>query len=307
LARNAAPFDRSECGHRQRDGYPIGEAFASGIQRRLRMTENVEAILGAMSALAEHCIARMRKFPEGDRRYHKVVFFFFCKAYKTFQAFGTLCKAGFIEDAEVLARTIFELFLQANWLEADPNTNARLFFEHAPVKEYVSYLRLKRCENSPTIKRVVELLESKKQEKLAEAEKRYDASHAQFLKPGVKVAKRPDDISDNWWNGSVHWLAVKLKIEDQYAFVYASQSDLVHTGSKVILQYLKPTEDGIVANCYPTPGEELWLSASWVAGWFLGIIEVLNQAWRLNLDDEIQNTAQAVTKITRVEREKDQN
>jgi hypothetical protein len=153
---------------------------------------------------------------------------------------------------------------------------------------------------------VVELLETKKQGELLEAKKRYDALHSQFLRDGVKTAKRPEDISDNWWNGSVHSLAVKLKVEDQYAFVYASQSDLVHTGSKSILQYLKTTDDGIVANCYPTPGEQLWLSVSWATGWLVGVIEVLNRAWRLNLDDEIKDAVMAIMEIARVEHEKDE-
>ena len=62
--------------------------------------------------------------------YKAAMLFFFCKTYKTYQAAYLLHREGFSEDAFILARTVFELALQARYMKEDPKPRARLFTEY---------------------------------------------------------------------------------------------------------------------------------------------------------------------------------
>lgn len=79
-----------------------------------------EQMLATTKAIGERLIGAMSKYhDETDKEksaFQAVTHFFFCKAYKTYQAFALLYITGCIEDAEVLSRTIFELLLQAKFI-----------------------------------------------------------------------------------------------------------------------------------------------------------------------------------------------
>jgi hypothetical protein len=75
-------------------------------------TPTGEFAFQAMEDLSSTFVARMPTFPHSEDieewAYHATVHFFFCKSFKTYQAMRILCRLGFLEDANVLARTIFE-------------------------------------------------------------------------------------------------------------------------------------------------------------------------------------------------------
>ncbi len=225
--------------------------------------------------------------------------FFFCKAYKTYQAIALLSDAGFVEDAEVLSRTLFELFLQAEWMSTKPKEMARSFVEHAAVRNYNLYLRIKTLQGA-RIDAVVSRIESQPSE-LAKLKQLYDQFKLKFLRPGRRIANSPNGLADNWWGHSVRWLAEKVGVEELYATVYWSQSDLVHTGSTSINDYLKwNNKDGWQANCYPNPqNEECGLTVLWASGWFVRICEILNAAWGLQLDADIKQPLEAIDELAR--------
>jgi hypothetical protein len=106
--------------------------------------EYAEQIFSRTMELAERFIRAMSTYPAGADdetwAYQATVHFFFCKAYKTYQALALLCRAGFVEDGEVLSRTIFELYLQTRYMSTDPKRMARLFAEHAPVRRLLEAL-----------------------------------------------------------------------------------------------------------------------------------------------------------------------
>jgi hypothetical protein len=64
--------------------------------------------------------------PIGENgNYKKALLFFFCKSLKTYGAIRTLQNRGFMEDARILARSIFELRLQALYLDQKPKERTR--------------------------------------------------------------------------------------------------------------------------------------------------------------------------------------
>jgi hypothetical protein len=266
------------------------------------MATNAQRMFATVKGLAEQLVAAMARFPSGTDDetwvFQASLHFFFCKAYKTYQALERLCLDGFVEDAEVLSRTLFELWLQSQWISTSPNKMARLFAEHAAVRRYSHYLRMKKVKDSPKIAAVVAVLESKPG--LAELEKEYERLKANYLKSGRGSASRVQNVADNWWGNSIYWLAKNLGplALEQYATVYWCQSDLVHTGSTSVRDYLKRSKEGWLANCYPASDDvSEGLTALWASLWFLGIIEILCRAWDLGLEGEIRRVGEEVDEL----------
>jgi hypothetical protein len=79
-----------------------------------------------------------------DATLEAILLFFFCKSYKTYQAIAALWRAGFYEDASLLTRTLFEIWMQAAYISERPRERARQFQEHDPVRMYWAYLALKK-------------------------------------------------------------------------------------------------------------------------------------------------------------------
>lgn len=262
-------------------------------------TPTGEFVFQAIEDLSLTFVARMPTFPHSEDieewAYHATVHFFFCKSFKTYQAMRILCRLGFLEDANVLARTIFELSLQARWVQADPKPRARQFAEHDPVRRYSWYLRAKEI---PKLKAQTDWLEAQTG-KLAELEDQYLELAQKFLKPGKKTVEKPDDTVTNWWGHSIYWLAKKLGAEDEYATIYWLQSDFVHTSTTSFKNYLKHTEDGWEANCFPTPGKEFTKLAYWASRWLAIIIRILNVAWNLRMEDRISEAESIVKTVIR--------
>ncbi len=194
-----------------------------------------------------------------------------------------------------MSRSLFELWLQAKWMSSDPHRLARAFTEHAPVREYSLYLRMKGAKESPKMRFLVDHWESKKD--LTQLKKQYDKAALNYLKPKRKSLRQPDDISENWWGQSIFWLADKLGVKDEYWTVYWCQSDLVHTGSTSVQEYLKRTENVWKANCYPAHDENEPFTASWASAWFLGTCDLVNRAWSLNLDADIAKAWNEIKKL----------
>src|SRR5208337_2778322 len=104
------------------------------------------AILDEVLAIGKRMIEEMKRYPQEEDLetdlYNRTLHFLFCKGFKTLQAIRTLCREGFLEDAQVLARTIFEIEIQAEWMEKDPRPRARAFVEHSEVSLYDFYRTL---------------------------------------------------------------------------------------------------------------------------------------------------------------------
>ena len=77
--------------------------------------------------LVEELITRLKRARlSGQLDYKRAMLFFFCKAFKTYQAARLLWQAGFPEDASNLARSIYELRLQSIYLSQKPEERSKL-------------------------------------------------------------------------------------------------------------------------------------------------------------------------------------
>lgn len=224
--------------------------------------------------LAEKIVTKATNLTASDEEefaYRGSMFFFFCKAYKSFQAVWFLFKEGFSEDAFILTRTIFELSLQAQYVKADPKPRARLFVEHDPVARYRYYEQLKKMGDID-LTRAIEI----RNEDLAALKQQHDGLHGRYPK------------GKGWWGQSIAWLARHLgkEMEMRYAAIYWLQSNLTHTAASSMKDYLNEQKDGIKVNCYPTPSDDLMVPQE-ATLFFLNIIRLTEEALSLNLSTRV--------------------
>ena len=60
---------------------------------------------------------------------------FLLKACRSLHAIVLLCREGFYYDAAVVARSIAEIAIMADWIAKDSNERSRLFVTHIPVEQ----------------------------------------------------------------------------------------------------------------------------------------------------------------------------
>jgi len=224
--------------------------------------------------LAEKVVAKATSLVASDEEelvYKGCMFFFFCKAYKSFQAVRLLFKEGFPEDPFMLARTIFELSLQAQYMKEDPKPRARLFTEHDAVMRYRYYLRLKKLGDTT----LVPGIESREQE-LMDLKQHHDR-----LKDKYPEGK-------GWWGNSIAWLARHLgkNMKTRYNAIYWMQSNLVHSTAASVKDYLSDHEVGMKVNCYPAPSFDS-IAPQEATLFFLNIAWLTSEAFGLDLSSDV--------------------
>jgi hypothetical protein len=210
--------------------------------------------------------------------YKGAMLFFFCKAYKSYQAAELLYKSGYVEDAFILARTVFELALQARYMKEDPKPRARLFTEYDPVARYRYYLRLKELG---VIDEIEKFKTHSHQLNLEEMKQYYDRLQKTY--PEKK----------GWWGESIGWLARHLgkETERRYVTIYWMQSNLIHSAAASVMEYLREHEDGLLVNCSPTRPNRSIIPQE-ITLFFLDIVGQVAEALELKLDDDVSKASE---------------
>lgn len=224
--------------------------------------------------LAEKVVAKATSLTASDEEefvYKGCMFFFFCKAYKSYQGARLLFREGFSEDAFVLARTIFEISLQAQYMQQDSKPRARLFVEHDPVVRYRYYEHLQKM-GDPLL---VPAIENRKEE-LTDLKEQYYKLKDRYPK------------GRSWWGNSIAWLARHLgkDMEMRYAAIYWMQSNLVHTGAASIKEYLDEQKGGLKVNCYPASSNDVMVPQESTI-FFLNITRLTSDALALDLSTDL--------------------
>lgn len=248
-----------------------GKYFEVGLRVGKRVVDSVKALSGA----------------DPDEFAHRMtMFFFFCKAFKTYQAIMRLWFSGFQEDAFALGRTLFEIYLQAEYIAVNPGERVKLFIEHDAYSRYLQYLEIK--EKEPKWAEAF----AKREGELVELEKEYERVKSQFSK------HRP------WWRKSVKWLADEVgksasAAPRYYLGFYGEQSALVHTGVTSMKAYFKESGEALAVNCMPSKvagGLQDSLPA-FATEFLLRAAAHANQALGLGLDAEMEAALAALAAV----------
>ena len=163
-----------------------------------------------------------------------LVAFTLAKSYKTHSAIMTLCEGGYGEDASILNRTIFELLITLLYILKDP-TDERAYryyaFDWILREKMFNY-----AEQKP------ELLLQLEQRELKP--KKGDVSISEVKKMAKQVQDKYKYKGYNWSDKSLGEMADEVNRSGQYKTMYRLSSQHTHSHSRVMNDYVKPTENG---------------------------------------------------------------
>jgi len=212
-------------------------------------------------------LARLKGRPIGDNgHYKRALLFFLCKALKTSRAIASLQQSGFPEDAQILARTVYELRLQALYLADDPKIRVPQFRVHEQKSQMKGLRRFLASGNVQ--------------------------GHPK--KVNVRGLREGD-----WWGpGGLRQIAKHLGMESDYDITYWLFSGYVHSSSRVLSRYWKQSKEGAELSHKPTKGDDLHV-ASKVTQWLLEILDCSADAVDLDYANELKAAATALVDLRR--------
>ncbi len=219
-----------------------------------------------------------------DHGFTTVMCFFFAKAYKSFQAIETLWNSGFAEDAFAITRTLFELYAQADLMRSDPKNNWPRYRDHEHYVMYKQYLKWVDNNMAEFVKRFEARAD------FAELKKNFDANHGRYRSWG-------------WWDGgTLEQLTNRLQnqVAQQYYGSYWLQSALTHSTVTAIRFYVKLTADESIIRIDPYTDDvpkPLLITPALACLWMLGLVDQLNAALDLSLEDPIKEAHTAYASI----------
>lgn len=202
-----------------------------------------EGLIGGLLAKLD-CDQMLSNESDPERMYKGATLFFLTKAFKSYKAVHLLCSAGFFQDAAVLSRTIFEIYLQMSYMAGNPVERAPLFIKHDLVGRYFLYLKLKKYPN------LVSDIEKRK-ENLEQLTIQFKELEDQYRK------------GQGWWGSDLRWLAERIESDDEeaeksYLRLYPLYSDLVHSTSSSVKYYIFTTAGRSAIDSGPSAcGEKL--------------------------------------------------
>ena len=202
--------------------------------------------------------------------------FFLAKAFKTYKAINLLVEHQYHQDAAILARTLYEIYLQVVYVSLAPD-RGELFLKHDPVDRYYLYLKLSKCPDlvEGVANRVVELEELKGQ---------FNNLEADYVK------------NKGWWGSDLRSLAESLGSEKDYLRVYPLYSTLVHSTSTSVKHYVREIDSKLELDIGPSELGRRLAGFEVATGFVLLIAHVTAAAWDLSasaaeLIAEAQNVA----------------
>ena len=226
--------------------------------------------------LAEELLTRLKRARlSGQLDYKRAMLFFFCKAFKTYQAARLLWQAGFPEDVANLARSIYELRLQSIYLGQRPEERSKLFIKHWIKAGYGTFQHLMRTGErtwQPDIQAAVE--------EVRQAAVRVGCPEIMDDPEGAEKA-----IAKKWWGkGGIKGLTKELGLEKEYETTYSLLSDYSHSGTRVFHVFVQLSEASISVQCRPDKDSRLLLPFSMTA-WLIQMVGYTGQVFDLGLDD----------------------
>ena len=154
--------------------------------------------------------------------------FFLGKAYKTHGAILLLCKNGYAQDAEMLARTIFDMHITLLYILQD-KTSERL-------TRYMSYDWFERKQSFDYIKSKPKLLAEAKAKYKTEID--FDKSLLEIETKG-KEAHKKYDFKGSWSDKNIRDMSIEINKLDQYLTAYKGASKYIHTTARTMNTYMK--------------------------------------------------------------------
>lgn len=187
--------------------------------------------------------------------------FFLAKAFKTYRAINLLVEHRYYQDAAILARTIFEILLQALYVSGAAE-RGELFLKHDPVDRYYFYLKLSKYPDlvEGIVNRAAELEMLKGQ---------FDQLESDYVK------------NKGWWGSDLRSLAEGLGGEKDYLRVYPLYSTLVHSTSASVKHYVQEIDHRLVLDIGASDLGKSLAGFEVATGFVLLVAQATAAAWDL--------------------------
>jgi uncharacterized protein DUF5677 len=223
-------------------------------------------LLGALLATLD-CDKMLDNTSDPERNYKAATIFFLTKGVKSYRAVHLLCSTGFFQDAAVLSRTIFEIFLQIAYMAGNPKERAPLFIKHDLVGRYFLYLKLKKYPDL-----------------VSDIEKR--SAELEQLTVQFKELEEQYNKGKGWWGKDLRWLAETAESDDNraeksYLRLYPLYSDLVHSTSSAVKYYISEPAGRVVIDAGPSLSAEKLAAFPTATGAVLLIAYYAAAAWEI--------------------------
>ncbi len=188
--------------------------------------------------------------------------FFLAKAFKTYQAINLLVEHQYHQDAAILARTIYEIYLQTLYVSGAAE-RGELFLKHDPVDRYYLYMKLSKCSD------LVEGIDNRVAE-LELLRGQFDELESDYVK------------NKGWWGSDLRSLAESLGSEKDYLRIYPLYSTLIHSTSTSVKHYVREIDHRLKLDIGPSDLGKSLAAFEVATGIVLLVAHVAAAAWDLS-------------------------
>lgn len=163
-----------------------------------------------------------------DFFYKGIVVYVSWKSLKSYLAIMYLLDKGFLEDANIILRSMFEILVTI------------LFIKQNPKKRALQYLEYSYVEKHRLIETITDMAgDPKNAARLREIEQEY-----------LRIKDNYKNKSS--WSGlSIREMSKKVGLEDLYNMLYRFHSQFVHTSPEAMKSYIQNIQKGFMINLEP--------------------------------------------------------
>ncbi|MBN2583685.1 MAG: hypothetical protein JXL80_11520 [Planctomycetes bacterium] len=222
-----------------------------------------------------------------DKMYCYAMGYFLAKSCKTYQALSLLWLKGFEEDAMILNRSLFEIALQATYINGKPRRRGRKFCDFWDVAQYRHYENLRKLKDP----RLEAFLQERKDD-VRQLSEKYEQLKDRY----------PEDQA-TWWGGSVEWLAQTVREMGQGEFLlwrqrvgYPVECSFVHSSVSASVRYMKADGERKWLDYQPHPPTDVEVAQDATLN-ILKIVAECAKALNLNLNEALKNAAKEFLRI----------
>lgn len=216
--------------------------------------------------------------------------FVLAKAYKSHKSVMLLCDNRSGQDAAILVRSLFDLMVNLLYI-FQTDRNGR--FERYCAFDWILRRRMHDyAKSKETILKQMEQREIKRQYGDDKIKEIYEEAQKAQDKYGFKTG---------WSDKTIEQMAKDVGRGDEYQTVYRLQSNVSHSNSRSMLEYVKIQEDGSLL--FDIEGGDAWIEESLVASFdfMLSIITKINDEINLGMDKELEDiTKEYLDEMARV-------
>ena len=186
---------------------------------------------------------------------------------KSFLAISKLINQGFVEDANILLRAMFEILVTTLFIKQNPEKRAIKYLEFSHIEKY----RLIKVLPHPN-----SYLE-------------YDAKRIEEIKRDYFRVEKNYKNKSSWSQHNIREMAQKVGLQDVYDLVYRFQSQFVHTTPEGMQSYISKIPTGFLINLEPKNiGFYLGITSG-ACETLLGVIKILDDTFNLGRSKEIDD------------------